>query len=96
MSRIRFSFQIAGGRMELQRTVERFPYVPGDPAVLDALRALQPELDTFANVPAPTLVRLHQDPEEPMPYVSESALSRAFKSQCGVSPKAWLKQERGV
>lgn len=24
-------------------------------------------------------------------YGSESALSRAFKSQCGVSPKAWLK-----
>ena len=28
-------------------------------------------------------------------YGSESALSRAFKSQCGISPKAWLKQERG-
>lgn len=28
-------------------------------------------------------------------YGSESALSRAFKAQCGVSPKAWLKQERG-
>lgn len=27
-------------------------------------------------------------------YSSESALSRAFKSQCGVSPMAWLKQER--
>lgn len=25
-------------------------------------------------------------------YGSESALSRAFKSQCGVSPRAWLKQ----
>jgi AraC-like DNA-binding protein len=27
-------------------------------------------------------------------YGSESALSRAFKSQCGCSPKAWLKQQR--
>jgi AraC-like DNA-binding protein len=29
-------------------------------------------------------------------YGSESALSRAFKSQCGVSPMVWLKQERGT
>jgi hypothetical protein len=27
-------------------------------------------------VPAPSLVRLHQDPEEPMPYTSDSALVR--------------------
>lgn len=27
-------------------------------------------------------------------YSGESALSRAFKSQCGVSPKAWLSQQR--
>jgi AraC-like DNA-binding protein len=26
-------------------------------------------------------------------YGSESSLSRAFKSQCGVSPKEWLKKE---
>lgn len=26
-------------------------------------------------------------------YSSESALSRAFKSQCGVSPRVWLKQQ---
>ena len=48
--------------------------VQGDPDVLAPLRALEPELDTFALVPAPALARLHQDPEEPMPYVSESAL----------------------
>jgi hypothetical protein len=46
-----------------------------DPAaILAPLRALEPELDTFAMVPAATLVRLHQDPEEPMPFTSESAL----------------------
>jgi FAD/FMN-containing dehydrogenase len=50
--------------------------VQGDPAVIEPLRALGPELDTFATVPAPSLVRLHQDPEEPMPYTSESALVR--------------------
>lgn len=27
-------------------------------------------------------------------YSSESALSRAFKSQCGLSPRAWLRRER--
>src|SRR5215213_3648122 len=39
--------------------------VQGDPAVLEPLRALAPEIDTFATVPAASLVRLHQDPEEP-------------------------------
>jgi NAD+ synthase (glutamine-hydrolysing) len=34
--RVRFSFQLPGGRLPLQRAVERFPYVPGDAAVLDA------------------------------------------------------------
>jgi FAD binding domain-containing protein len=52
--------------------------VLGDPAeaarIIAPLRALEPELDTFAMVPAPSLVRLHQDPEEPMPYTSETAL----------------------
>jgi FAD/FMN-containing dehydrogenase len=43
-------------------------------ALIAPLRALGPEIDTFAMVPAPSLVRLHQDPEEPVPYTSESAL----------------------
>ena len=55
--------------------------VQGDPAVLDALRALEPELDTFADVPAPALVRLHQDPEEPMPSVSRSALVQELPAE---------------
>jgi FAD/FMN-containing dehydrogenase len=48
--------------------------VQGDPEILAPLRALAPEIDTFAKMPAPALVRLHQDPEEPMPYVSETAI----------------------
>jgi FAD/FMN-containing dehydrogenase len=48
--------------------------VQGDPAVIDPLRTLAPEIDTFATIPAPALVRLHQDPEEPMPYVGDTAL----------------------
>ena len=55
--------------------------VQGDPAVIEPLRALGPELDTFAMVPAPSLVRLHQDPEEPMPYTSDSALVRELPAE---------------
>ena len=50
----------------------------GNVSVLAPLRALAPELDTFAMVPAPALVRLHQDPEEPGPHVSGSALVDAL------------------
>ncbi|HEX5560539.1 MAG TPA: FAD-binding oxidoreductase [Nocardioidaceae bacterium] len=42
--------------------------------VLADLRALQPEMDTFARVPAASLVRLHMDPEGPTPGVSASTL----------------------
>ena len=45
-----------------------------DPSLIEPLRALGPEMDTFATVPAPSLVRLHQDPEEPLPYTTASAL----------------------
>jgi FAD/FMN-containing dehydrogenase len=45
-------------------------------ALLAPLRALEPELDTFAMVPAPALARLHGDPEQPVPYTSENALVR--------------------
>jgi FAD/FMN-containing dehydrogenase len=55
--------------------------VQGDPAVLEPLRALAPEIDTFATVPAPSLVRLHQDPEEPMPVVTDSALIQALPAE---------------
>ena len=51
--------------------------VQGDPAVLDPLRALGPELDLFGMVPAPALVRIHQDPEDPMPSVGDTALIAA-------------------
>ncbi len=42
--------------------------------VLADLRALEPELDTFARVPAAGLVRLHMDPEGPTPGVSASSV----------------------
>jgi hypothetical protein len=38
------------------------------------LRALGPELDTFATIPAPGLQRLHMDPEQPVPAECDGAL----------------------
>jgi FAD/FMN-containing dehydrogenase len=57
--------------------------VQGDAAeaILAPLRALAPEIDTFASVPATALVRIHQDPEEPVPYTSESALIRELPAE---------------
>jgi FAD/FMN-containing dehydrogenase len=42
--------------------------------VIADLRALEPEMDTFARVPAPGLVRLHMDPEGPTPGVSRTTI----------------------
>ena len=42
--------------------------------ILADLRALEPETDTFARVPAAGLVRLHLDPEGPTPAVSVCAI----------------------
>src|SRR4051794_9228781 len=55
--------------------------VQGDPAAIEPLRALAPEIDTFAPMPAPALVRLHQDPEEPMPYKADTALVESFPEE---------------
>lgn len=46
--------------------------------ILAGLRALNPELDTFARVPAKSLVRLHMDPEGGTPAVSDSAMLESF------------------
>ncbi|MFP5369317.1 MAG: FAD-binding oxidoreductase, partial [Actinomycetes bacterium] len=42
--------------------------------VLAPLRALRPEFDTVARVPAPSLVRLHLEPEGPTPAYASSTL----------------------
>jgi FAD/FMN-containing dehydrogenase len=46
--------------------------------ILAELRGLAPETDTFARVPAASLVRLHMDPEGPTPVVSDSAVLGEF------------------
>ena len=42
--------------------------------ILARLRTLEPEMDTFARVPASALVRLHMDPEGPTPGVSAAGV----------------------
>lgn len=42
--------------------------------ILDPLRRLRPEVDTFAQVPPNSLARLHMDPEGPTPVVGDSIL----------------------
>jgi FAD/FMN-containing dehydrogenase len=42
--------------------------------IVAPLRALQPEFDTITRVPAPSLVRLHLDPEGPAPAYASSRL----------------------
>jgi FAD/FMN-containing dehydrogenase len=43
-------------------------------AMLNPLRALRPEIDTFSRMPATALARLHGDPEQPTPAVSDTAM----------------------
>jgi FAD/FMN-containing dehydrogenase len=42
--------------------------------ILAPLRALHPEMDTFADMPPVGLSRIHMDPEEPMPGISDSMM----------------------
>jgi FAD/FMN-containing dehydrogenase len=46
--------------------------------ILRPLRDLRPEIDTFATVPAESLVRLHMDPEGPTPAVSNTSMLSAL------------------
>ncbi|GAB2466086.1 FAD-binding oxidoreductase [Xylanimonas ulmi] len=49
--------------------------------LLAPLRALDPEVDTFARVPAAAVARLHMDPEGPSPSVSASATLSALPDE---------------
>lgn len=50
-------------------------------AVMAPLRALSPEMDTVARMPAAGLVRLHQDPEGPTPGLSSHAMLDAVPDE---------------
>jgi hypothetical protein len=49
--------------------------------LLEPLRALEPEIDTLALVPPVELIRLHMDPEQPVPAIGGGQLLRGFPSQ---------------
>jgi FAD/FMN-containing dehydrogenase len=46
----------------------------GDPDLLAPLRALEPELDLFAAMPAAGLIEIHNDPKQPLPGLSDHRL----------------------
>jgi len=46
--------------------------------LIGGLRALRPFMDTFAQVPAKSLVRLHMDPEGGAPFASDSSMLASF------------------
>ncbi|HEV2770257.1 MAG TPA: FAD-binding oxidoreductase, partial [Solirubrobacteraceae bacterium] len=56
--------------------------VAGDPQqareLVEPLRALGPQMDTFATLPAPALQQIHMDPEDPMPGHSDHTMLRAL------------------
>jgi hypothetical protein len=49
--------------------------------ILAPLRALGPEVDTFATVPTASLLRLHMDPEDKTPAASDSVLLSALPEE---------------
>lgn len=55
--------------------------------VVAPLRALAPEMDTFARIPASELVHLHMDPPEPSPAASAGAMLASFERE---TVDAWL------
>ncbi|MDT0212557.1 FAD-binding oxidoreductase [Rothia sp. ARF10] len=50
-------------------------------ALLAPLRALGPEMDTFARVPSASLTRLHMDPEGPTPGVAATTVLEALPEE---------------
>ncbi|WP_062519485.1 FAD-binding oxidoreductase [Demequina silvatica] len=55
--------------------------------IIAPLRALSPEMDTFARIPAAELVHMHMDPPEPTPAMSTGAMLGSF---AGSAVDAWL------
>ena len=64
---------MAGRDFALVEAVFTGPPADGE-ALLAPFRALGPEIDTLATIPAVALGRLHMDPEDPMPFVSDHAM----------------------
>jgi FAD/FMN-containing dehydrogenase len=52
-----------------------------DDALLADLRALGPEMDTFATIPVPALAHLHMDPPAPVPGVGDHLLLSSLPAE---------------
>ena len=50
-------------------------------ALMAPLRELRPEIDTFGTMPATALARLHLDPEDPVPVLSDDGLLTCLPSE---------------
>lgn len=50
-------------------------------ALLEPLRALGPEIDTFQRIPAAGLVHVHMDPPEPAPGISAHAMLKSLPAE---------------
>ena len=53
--------------------------------LLAPLRALAPEMDTFARVPATAVTRIHLDPEGPTPGISDHLLLDDFDEEAAAA-----------
>ena len=65
-------------------------------ALLAPLRALAPELDTFARVPLPALTAMHMDPQTPVPGVSDHTLLDDFDRTTALALVAAAGPESGT
>jgi len=63
-------------------------------ALLEPLRALAPEIDTFARIPAPGLVAVHMDPPEPSPAYSTHRVLSGFPGEAAETFVAAAMQSR--
>lgn len=54
-------------------------------ALLEPLRALAPEMDTFARIPSAAVVEMHMDPPEPAPAFSAGAMLSGFPADAATA-----------
>ncbi|HEY3409504.1 MAG TPA: FAD-binding oxidoreductase [Propionicimonas sp.] len=64
--------------------------------LLGPLRALEPEMDTFARIPAPAVTRIHLDPEGPTPGISDHLLLEDFDEEAAAALVASAGPESGT
>ena len=61
-------------------------------ALVAPIRALGPEIDTVATIPAAALQHVHMDPEQPVPGLGDGMLLTTFRRQA--STPSWRRRDR--